>query len=105
MTADDAQAAVWISKAAQQGDGYAQATLAALYQAGRGVPLDLIQAYKWYQLSQRSSRTDSSDQLRELASVMSKGQIADAERMATEWRPAHEGSPAEGEGSMPDLLE
>ena len=77
------------------------ANVAAFYEAGRGVPRDLIQAYKWYRLSEQRSRTDLSDQLRELANVMTTGEIAEAERMAHEWQ-LHKGSPAQG-GS--DLLE
>lgn len=95
----------WIAKAAEHGDGHAQANLAALYEAGRGVPHDLTQAYKWHQLSQRSTRLDQSDQLRRLANAMSSDQITDAERMVTEWQPAQNGNSAEGVGSMADLLE
>jgi TPR repeat protein len=102
MDADDAQAAIWISKAAEQGDGHAQANLAALYQAGRGVSCDLFEAYKWYWLSEQSSNTSWSYQLRELANVMTAAETAEAERRAVAWRPTHKAILTEGEG---DLLE
>jgi TPR repeat protein len=98
---DDAQAASWFLKAAGQGDGYAQGNLAGLYRAGRGVPRDLIQAYKWYRLSEQFANTTWSDELRELANLMTTTEIAEAERMASEWRP-HKENPAQGNG---DLLE
>lgn len=102
VDADDAQAAVWISKVAEQGDGYSQANLASLYEIGRGVSRDLIEGYKWYRLSEQSSHTDWSDKLRELATVMTPEEVAEAERRAVAWRPIHKAILMEGEG---DLLE
>ncbi|MBI1726202.1 MAG: sel1 repeat family protein [Candidatus Rokubacteria bacterium] len=42
---DDAAAATWYRKAAEQGDGNARSNLGVLYQAGRGVPQDYVQTY------------------------------------------------------------
>src|SRR5262249_21414183 len=102
---DFAQAAAWISTAAEQGEGNAQANLGALYLAGRGVPRDLVQAYKWYQLSQQNGQTDWSGELQQMTREMSASEIADAKRMAVEWRPAHKGNPLEKDGFVIDLLE
>lgn len=101
---DPVQAAAWFSKAAEQGNVDAQASLAALYKVGLGVQLDLIQSYRWYRLSERNS-ADRSAQLRELAGKMSSEQIADAERTSTQWRPEHGSSEAESTVSGFDLLD
>jgi len=105
VIADAARAGVWFSRAAEQGDRAAQANLAALYETGRGVPRDLMQAYRWYLLSQRGSHTDRSDELRQLANLMSAEQIAVAERMATEWRTAQTRARGTALAQLTDLLE
>jgi TPR repeat protein len=45
---DPAEAAYWITAAAEQGHPTAQATLADLYRVGEGVERDLEQAASWY---------------------------------------------------------
>ena len=44
-------AAFWYRKAADQGDAEAQAHLGILYEDGRGVPEDRIEAQKWYKIA------------------------------------------------------
>ena len=48
MTQDDAEAAKWSRKAAEQGDSMAQFNLGLMYDNGRGVPQDNTEAAKWY---------------------------------------------------------
>ena len=48
---DDAQAAKWYRKAADQGVAEAQFNLALLYKSGRGVPKDLTEASNWMRKS------------------------------------------------------
>lgn len=45
---DDAQAALWYLKAAQQGQVNAQSNLGLMYAEGRGVPRDYVEAVRWY---------------------------------------------------------
>jgi TPR repeat protein len=76
-----AEAARWFRKAADQGIEKAQEALGVLYQGGDGVPQDFVQAHMWYNLS-------ASQELRDkLARRMTTGQIAEAQRLASEWRP------------------
>jgi len=42
---DDAQAAYWICKAAEQGDANAQLHFAGMYTAAAGVPTNLARGY------------------------------------------------------------
>lgn len=46
-TKDEARAALWFEKAAQQGNDYAQKKLADLYEEGRGLPKNLLLAADW----------------------------------------------------------
>ena len=46
--ADDAEAAQWFLKAAQQGNVRAQVNLGLMYLRGEGVAQDDVEAAKWY---------------------------------------------------------
>jgi len=48
---DDARAADWYRKAANQGNAQGKALLGRLYQFGWGVPQDEIQAHMWFNLA------------------------------------------------------
>jgi TPR repeat protein len=71
----------------------AQYNLGNFYAAGRGVPQDYVLAYKWFNLA--ASR--SSGQVRERAiadrdsvyELLTRDQIAEAQRLAREWDEAH----------------
>jgi len=102
---DDSLAAAWFSKAAELGDHDAQANLAYLYEMGRGVPLDLHNAYVWRLLSLDTSTPQNDEKLRKLASQLSRADIAEAERRASEWRLAHVTHPAEIQDLSPDPMQ
>jgi TPR repeat protein len=88
---DLAQAQRWYRAAADQGDPFAEASLAILYNFGKGVPKDPIQAYMWYEIALAHSKTEDRDSIQELrddlAKDMTRAQIAEAEKRAREWRP------------------
>ncbi len=81
----------WYLAAAEQGNSSAQKSLGAMYRAGRGVPQDPIQAHMWYNLAASSG----GDQGRKMAvksrdstaKKMTAEQIAEAQRLAREWKP------------------
>ena len=92
MPQDYAQAVAWYRKAADQGYPRAQANLAILCKQGKGVPQDYVQAYKWLSLAaSRSPDKESRDQATSdrdsLAAKMTPGQIAEAQKLAREWKP------------------
>ena len=77
----------------------AQNNLGMMYARGQGVPLDYVQAHKWFGLA--SSRYDESEkQSREsavrnrdmVAAKMTPAQIAEAQKLAREWKPKPDGS-------------
>ena len=94
---DYAMAAVFTRKAADQGNAKAQANLATLYAAGLGVPQDYVLAYMWFNLAAAHfPATDTKDHDKSIrcrdgvAAVMTPEQIAEAQKLASEWKP---GSP------------
>lgn len=82
---DFAQARHWYEKAAAQGDALAQLSLGALYEEGQGVSQDYVQAYMWYELAASQDKT-STWTLDNLAKRMTQAQIANAQRLAREWK-------------------
>jgi L-asparaginase II len=91
---DHAEAAKWFRKAADQNNGKAQGFLGLCYSLGLGVDQDYVQAFKWLSLSGSRIPTTMT-KLREtnaraLAGVKSKltpEQLAEAQRLAAEWKP------------------
>ncbi|MGA3026181.1 MAG: SEL1-like repeat protein [Bryobacteraceae bacterium] len=58
-----------------------------MYLKGQGVPEDHIQAYLWFQLAGIAGDADSARERDKVASRMTPGQIAGAQRLAQEWKP------------------
>lgn len=88
---DWAQALHWYGEAADQGDGFAEASLAILYHFGKGVPKDPFEAYKLYEracLHLTGADRDSVAEMRErVGRELSAAQIAEAEKLAKAWKP------------------
>ena len=80
--ANYAEAVTWYRLAAEQGEPLAQSYLSMMYEEGRGIEQDLVQAYKWYSLSRGHQR------LEDIAAKMTSAQIAEAKRLASDWKPA-----------------
>ena len=83
-----AQAAKWYRKAAEHvpdlgGAGQGRNNLGMLYLSRQGVPKDLVLAYMWFLLA-RTERNFS-----EAKAQMTPAQIAEAERMAADWKNSH----------------
>jgi TPR repeat protein len=89
---DDAEAVRWFRMAAGQGNVRAQNNLGVMYAKGEGVPQDYIQAYMWWNLSASRQtdpelRADTAKSRDLVAAIMTLEQIAEAQRLASEWRP------------------
>jgi hypothetical protein len=88
---DPAVAAEWYRRAAERGVAHAQLSLGIAYALGRGVLQDLPQAHKWLDLA-AATYTAENDRSRALkardlvASRMTAREIAEAHRLAEEWR-------------------
>jgi hypothetical protein len=93
-----ALAAKWYRKAAEHvpnlwGAGVARNNLALVYLNGLGVPKNYVLAYMWFALAYSDTilkeAPHMSDVPKEVTSHMSPAQIAQAERMAQDWRRQH----------------
>ena len=85
---DHAEASKWFRLAADQGDARAQYNLGAMYANGQGVPQDLVLAHMWFNLSAAGGYPE---QVRdEIAGHMTPAQIAEAQKLAREWKPKPE---------------
>ena len=83
---DYAEAAKWVRKAAEQGYAPAQAYLGVLYWNGQGVPQDAVLAYKGLNLA-ATQDPDAVGERDVAASQMTADEIAEAQRLAREWKP------------------
>lgn len=81
-----AEAAKWSRLAADQGNADALFNLGVMYEHGLGVPQNFVWAHMWFNLAGR--KIPDSQRFRDLvASRMTIGQVAEAQRLASEWRP------------------
>ena len=92
VTQDYAEAVKWYRKAADQGDAGAQFNLGGMYRIGQGVTQDFVEAHKWYNLSaahqiDAQKRDVASKSRDEVAAKMTAAQIAEAQKLAREWKP------------------
>jgi TPR repeat protein len=72
---------------ANQGYAPAQFNLGAMYDHGRGVAKDYVEAYKWFNLSGVGGNEDAAEARILLESRMTQEQIAEAQRRAAAWKP------------------
>ncbi len=75
---------------ANQGHSQAQVNLGILYSQGRGVPKDYVTAYRWHTLA-ASQGDDLAEKFKDhLEKSMTPEQLAQAQRLAREWKPKGE---------------
>ena len=88
---DIAQAEHWYRISAELGDPYAEASLGLLYQFGKGVKPDLVQALMWYEIAIArvipADRDSVIDLRNDIVTAMTAAQIAEARRLAHEFKP------------------
>ena len=87
-------AVYWYRRGAEQGNAVAQHLLGLMYDKGHGVLVDHVLAHMWLSLAAaRTKGVEHEDNIRlrdAVASKMSKGQLADAQSLATAWVPKRE---------------
>ena len=87
---DDAEAVKWYRKAAVQGYAAAQYNLGGMYGNGEGVTQDYVQAHIWYNLAAAQGDEDARKNRDLVAKRMTPAQVAEAQRLAREWKPTTE---------------
>jgi hypothetical protein len=85
---DAVKAAALFRQAADRGTADAQFYLGVMYFHGDGVAQDVIQAYAWLDRAASSGHQDAVKFRASLESVLTSGQLAEARRVAGEWKPA-----------------
>ena len=92
---DDVQAAKWYGLSAQQGYTLAQSSLALQYKLGLrlGMARDPIQALMWLTIAARQGDTKAVAERDNLTLSMTPVEIAEAQKLAREWKPAGRKSP------------
>lgn len=93
ITGNLAEAISWYRRAADQGDFDSLVTMATAYSEGIGVPQDYVEAHKLLNVAApkvkyADMRNDIMKRRDELAAKMTPSQIAEAQRLAREWKPA-----------------
>lgn len=73
---------------AEKGDADAQYNLGVMYAVGNGVPQDYVLAHMWFNLAAAQGDADAAKVRVAITRRMTQEQVAEAQRMAREWRPA-----------------
>ena len=76
--------------AAEQGDAHGQSNLGLSYAKGEGVPQDYILAHMWFNLAAAQGNANAIKGRDMVAGAMTPAQIAEAQRLAREWKPKPE---------------
>ncbi len=63
--------------------------LGMMHSSGAGVPVDLVQAHKWFNIAAMRGHSDAARLRREIAEQMSDSEIGHAQRAARAWLQAH----------------
>jgi TPR repeat protein len=94
---DYALAMTWFGKAAEHGQAHAQAFLGLMYRDGQSVPQDYVRAHMWFTLaasrfgasaSEKQAAAEANKDRDEISAKMTAAQIAEAQKLAREWKPA-----------------
>ena len=91
---DNAAAVSWYRQAAEQGHATAQFNLGLMYSNGQGVLQDYTQAHMWLNLAAANVSKEERDvaisNRDRVAAKMTPSQIAQAQKLAREWKPKPE---------------
>lgn len=90
---DAGEAVKWFEKAANKGAAYGQFNLGLMYANGSGAPQDKVQSFKWFTLAaaifppSSKEREEAVYNANLVAAKMTPAEIAEAQRLAQEWKP------------------
>ena len=85
---DYSEAMKWMRLAADQGIAPAQFNLGIMYAKGQGVPQDYVLAHMWFNLSAAQGDETAVKNRDIVAGKMTPEQLAEAQRLAREWKPS-----------------
>jgi TPR repeat protein len=95
VSQDCSAAEFWFRQAANRGNVRAQHSLGMMYFMGDGMPQDYIQACRWLDIAMAGIERTEDKEMRDatiaarstVAKKMTPAQIAEAQRLAREWKP------------------
>ena len=91
---NDTEALKWYRLAAEQGYAISQYNLGVRYREGQGVPRDNVRAYMWFILAKKYGLDPEPSFALAVTSLdMTPAQIAEAEKLAREWKPTKQTPP------------
>ena len=64
--------------------------LGLMHASGREGAADLVSAHKWFNIAAMRGNTEATRHRREIATEMSEGEVAAAQRAARDWLQAHQ---------------
>ena len=70
---------------AEKGGEVAQYILGNFYENGHGTPQDYVQAHKWFNIASMNGDGDARKSRDNVQKLMTPPQIAEAQKLATEW--------------------
>lgn len=85
---DQVEAVRWFRMAAVQGHPQAQLALGVKYELGQGVQQDYVAAHMWFALAAAQGNQLAVWTRDDIAAQMTPAQIAQAQKMAHDWKPA-----------------
>jgi hypothetical protein len=83
---DYVEAAKWYRQAAERGNAHAQFTLGYMSEKGWGMPQDEVQALMWFNIAAAGGNEKAKAARNRVSSWMSSQQIAEAQRLAREFK-------------------
>lgn len=87
VTRDYVEGVKWFRLAAEQGDLQGQRRIGAAFYFGWGVPQDYIEGHMWLNLAAAQGDEEAKKLRSQIAAQMTKEQVAEAQRLAREWKP------------------
>jgi TPR repeat protein len=84
---DFREAEKWFRIAAEQGHAAAQFNLGVMYVAGQVVPQNYVLAHVWFNLASAQGDQEAATGREIIARLMTPAQIAEAWKLAREWKP------------------
>jgi len=84
------EAAKWFRLAADQGLSSAQFMLGEMHVLSEGVPFDLVRALMWLTLAAAQGYERAIEARERIAEHMTPSQIAEAQKLASIWKPKSE---------------
>jgi TPR repeat protein len=84
---DAVEAVKWWRLAAEQGHIASQFNLGTAHNLGKGIPKDVVEGYKWLNIAAAFGANEAGKSRDELADSMTPDQIAEAQKLSSEWKP------------------